>query len=57
MESGLERQINEFLEKFSETSARAVEDDILFSGVTTARSSKLDMEDGLEMMGKSKSGC
>lgn len=52
MESGLERQINEFLEKFSESSARAVEDDFIFSGMTTTRGNKLDMEDGLEMTGK-----
>jgi hypothetical protein len=53
MESGLEKQINEFLEKFSQSANRAVEDEFLFdAGLTRARS-KFDMEydSALEMTG------
>lgn len=50
MESGLEKQINEFLEKFSN---RSVEDDFLYNtGLIRARSNNMDECDGLEMTGK-----
>lgn len=52
MESGLEKQINEFLEKFSQSSAGAVDDEILFSGGLIRTRSKFDMDyDELEMTG------
>lgn len=57
MESGLEQQINEFLEKFSaQSTARAVDDDdFIFSGNDGSlirTRSKFDMEfDGLEITG------
>lgn len=57
MESGgLENQINEFLQKFSKSSARAVEDDeFYFSGggddlIRTRNNFDMDYE-GLEMTG------
>lgn len=50
MESGLEKQINEFLEKFSN---RSVEDDFLYNtGLIRARSNNMDEYDALEMTGK-----
>lgn len=54
MESGFEHQINEFLEKFKATSARAIEDELLFdsSGGMIRTRSKFDMDyDGIEMTG------
>lgn len=55
MESGLEKQINEFLEKFSQSAASSVDDDFIFSGNDGSlirTRSKFDMEnDGLEMTG------
>jgi hypothetical protein len=56
MENQLEKQINEFLEKFSQSSSRAYEDDILFdSGLMQSNSSKINMDcDGIEMTGKIK---
>lgn len=49
MESGLEKQINEFLEKFSN---RSVEDDFLYNtGLIRARSNNMDDCDALEMTG------
>jgi hypothetical protein len=54
MESGgIEEKINIFLQKFQETSARAIEDELLFddSGGVITRS-KFDMDyDGMEMTG------
>lgn len=51
MESAFEDKINVFLQKFNETSARAIEDELLFDdsgGVKT----KFDMDyDGVEMTG------
>ncbi|XP_070494740.1 guanine nucleotide exchange factor DBS isoform X6 [Chironomus tepperi] len=50
MESGLEKQINEFLEKFSNHS---VEDDFLYNtGLIRARSNNMDDYDALEMTEK-----
>lgn len=49
MESGLEKQINEFLEKFSN---RSVEDDFMYNtGLIRARSNNMDDYDALEMTG------
>jgi len=50
MESGLEKQINEFLEKFSNRSE--LEDDFLYNtGLIRARSNNMDDYDALEMTG------
>ncbi|KAL7048759.1 hypothetical protein ACKWTF_003480 [Chironomus riparius] len=50
MESGLEKQINEFLEKFSN---RSVEDDFMYNtGLIRARSNNMDDYDALEMTEK-----
>lgn len=52
MESGFESQINEFLEKFKQSSSRAIEDDFLFDASSEVINNKLDMEyEGIEMTG------
>lgn len=59
MESGFEEQINVFLEKFKATSARAIEDELLFdsSGGMIRTGSKYDMDyDGMEMTGEEGRG-